>query len=135
MRFCYEHPLTQVPRRMGLVTNLVPLSRQRTPPSKSFSQARHSWWQLAARPRFRRSSPTSPPQFRMGRIKLWRGGNAFRQGFPSWTNRASASPRYSTFFCSVLACYVIIAHIFCALSVGQAWRASPLRSGFNSSCS
>jgi hypothetical protein len=53
------------------------------------------------------------PQFRMGRIKLWRGGQTRFVRFSSWSDRASASLRYfQRFSVPCWLVYFIAARVF-----------------------
>jgi hypothetical protein len=96
------------------------------PLRRVFPLTRHSTRQLAARPRFSSSSPTSPPVRALAR-------RAFCQDFPRGPTAhslASGTRRFSVPFWLV----ILSRAYFCALSVGQAWRAPPSRLTGRGSC-
>ena len=108
---------------MGLLTNLVALVKKTgSPLGKVFAQARHSTRQLAARPRFRRSSPTSPPPVSHG------ADLSFGEEETRFANHAPASPRYSTSFPQVLACLFYRCACFLRALCVRACIALPCRS-------
>jgi hypothetical protein len=108
--------LTRVPRRMYLVTNLVAhVAMSGSPFDELFTGAAldaAAGGTAAVQPTVNNISP----QFRMGRIKLWRGGRTRFARFSSWPDRASASLRYFRRFS--LPCWLIsfiTVHVLCVV--------------------